>query len=99
MSASDAVMPAERVLVDETPKIAESGRKRGEKRGQHTPAAQTTMHGRAIKLRERQASGAEPGSRTCVDDKHKLVSHPEQHSDGGGDASEQPLNSSVTGLR
>src|ERR1039458_5350518 len=89
MSASDAVMPAERVLVDETPKIAESGRKRGEKPEQRPPAAQTTMPGRAIKLRERQASGAEPGSRTCVDDKHKLVSHPEQHSDGGADATEQ----------
>jgi hypothetical protein len=43
-SAADPVVPAQSILVEKAPDITESGRKRGEKRSQHTPAAQAAMN-------------------------------------------------------
>jgi len=89
MGACDAVVPAEGILIKEAPEIAECGGKGGKKRGQHAPTAQTAADGGAIKIREPKASSAKSGSRTSVDDKQELVSHPEQHRDDGGGAGEE----------
>lgn len=89
MSARDAVVPAEGILIEKAPEIAECGGKGGKKRGQYAPTTQTAMDGRAIEIRELEASGAESGSGTGVDDKQELVRHPEQHGDDGGGPGEE----------
>ena len=89
MSARDAVVPAEGILIEEAPEIAECGGEGGKKRGQHAPSAQSAVEGRAIEIREPEASYAKSGSGAGVDDKQELVCHPQQHGDDGGSAGEE----------
>src|SRR6202158_2837906 len=81
LGARDPVVPAQSVLVKKAPEIAESGRKRGEKRRQHAPAAPAAVERGAVKSCQSQPGGAKSGSRAGVHHKQEFVSRPKQDCD------------------
>lgn len=97
VGASDAVVPAQSLLIEEAPEIAEPGRNGREKGREDTPAARAPIEGGAVKGSQAQARGAEAGGGAGIHDKKELIGRPEESGEGADRADEEWERSAKSG--
>src|SRR5580698_10433074 len=81
VGTGNAVVPAQPILVKNAPEITKSSGKRGEKRRQHPPSAQTAIEWCAVKSRQPQAGDTKSRSRARIHHKQEFVAGPKKNCD------------------
>ena len=79
----DAVVPAERVFVEENPAVSHAKRNGREIGCQHAPAAEPSASRAPIEAGEFKSGQTQPRSRARVDHEQVLVGRPEQAGESG----------------